>query len=98
MELFQADTVQKDSGEAIGRYSWENHDSTVFTQSKKASKLTDVIVATDDIRIYNHVLDFGGKAIMTSEKHTTGTERYSEVAKKLNSNSILLSISGVMNL
>ena len=55
----------------------------VFTQSKKASKLTDVIVATDDIRIYNHVLDFGGKAIMTSEKHTTGTERCNEVAKKL---------------
>ena len=67
----------------------------VFTQSKKASKLTDVIVATDDIRIYNHVLDFGGKAIMTSEKHTTGTERCNEVAKKLNSNSdLIINIQG----
>lgn len=55
----------------------------VYEQCKKSTKLNDVIVATDDSRIYNHVIDFGGKAIMTSEKHKTGTERCNEVAQKL---------------
>jgi 3-deoxy-manno-octulosonate cytidylyltransferase (CMP-KDO synthetase) len=55
----------------------------VYEQSKKSNNLTDVIIATDDERIYNHVFSFGGKAIMTSESHETGTERCNEVAKKL---------------
>ena len=55
----------------------------VYEQCKKSSKLADIIVATDDERIYNHVFGFGGKAIMTSKSHETGTERCNEVAKKL---------------
>ena len=46
----------------------------VYEQSKKCASLTDVIVATDDSRIYNHVLGFGGKAEMTSKRHKTGTD------------------------
>ena len=38
----------------------------VFEQCKKATLLSEVIVATDDARIFNHVTEFGGKAIMTS--------------------------------
>ncbi len=56
----------------------------VYEQSKKCASLTDVIVATDDSRIYNHVLGFGGKAEMTSKRHKTGTERCNEVAQSLN--------------
>jgi 3-deoxy-manno-octulosonate cytidylyltransferase (CMP-KDO synthetase) len=55
----------------------------VYEQCKKSSNLTDVIVATDDNRIYDHVLENGGKAVMTSKKHKTGTERCNEAAQNL---------------
>lgn len=40
--------------------------------------LPHVVVATDDIRIKEAVEGFGGKAIMTSPEHNTGTERCAE--------------------
>lgn len=55
----------------------------VYEQCLKADRLNKVIVATDDKRIYNHVLDFGGNVMMTSEKHQSGTERCGEVLEKL---------------
>lgn len=55
----------------------------VVEQCNKAEKLDKVIVATDDKRIYDHVLDFGGFAMMTSENHNSGTERCGEVIEKL---------------
>jgi len=47
----------------------------VFEQCKKATLLSEVIVATDDERIYNHVLSFGGKVIMTSNSHPSDIDR-----------------------
>ena len=38
----------------------------VYKQCLKCSALDDIIVATDDKRIYDHVLNFGGKSIITS--------------------------------
>ena len=55
----------------------------VFEQASKANLLAEVIVATDDDRIYQHVLDFGGKAIMTSDAHPSGTDRILGVAEKM---------------
>ncbi len=52
----------------------------VFKQAQK-SGLDEVVVATDDGRIFDHVNGFGGKAVMTSEKHATGTDRCAEVAE-----------------
>ena len=54
----------------------------VYEQSAKATQLDQVIVATDDERILNHVLDFGGKAVMTSENHHSGTDRCYEAFTK----------------
>jgi len=54
----------------------------VFRRASKAKKIDDVIVATDDKRIYNEVKRFGGNAIMTSKKHCSGTDRIAEVAQK----------------
>jgi len=51
----------------------------VYEQCKKTSVLSDVIVATDDDRIAEHVLSFGGKVIMTAETHQSGTDRCAEV-------------------
>src|SRR6201997_3062977 len=54
----------------------------VYEQAKKAHKLHDVVVATDDDRILNHVQSFGGKAVMTLPNHPSGTDRCYEVLKK----------------
>ena len=55
----------------------------VYEQCKKASSLSMVIVATDDELIFNHVIDFGGKVIMTSNSHPSGTDRCNEVIQSL---------------
>jgi 3-deoxy-manno-octulosonate cytidylyltransferase (CMP-KDO synthetase) len=54
----------------------------VFEQASLCSGLDEVIVATEDARIETHVLSFGGKVMMTSPDHGSGTERCAEVAKK----------------
>jgi len=46
---------------------------------EQAGKSLDIVyVATDDKRIYNAVIDFGGKALMTSSEHMSGTDRCAE--------------------
>ena len=45
----------------------------VYEQAKKA--LDEVVVATDDERIYQTVEQFGGLAIMTRKDHKCGTDR-----------------------
>jgi 3-deoxy-manno-octulosonate cytidylyltransferase (CMP-KDO synthetase) len=42
-----------------------------------------VLVATDDLRILEAVQGFGGKAVLTSTEHTTGTDRIAEAVKEL---------------
>ncbi len=45
--------------------------------------LSRVIIATDDDRIFNHVMGFGAEVMMTSKEHNNGTERIAEVVRKL---------------
>jgi 3-deoxy-manno-octulosonate cytidylyltransferase (CMP-KDO synthetase) len=47
----------------------------VYEQAKKSTHLAEVVVATDDARIEQHVTAFGGKAVMTSDQHQSGTDR-----------------------
>ncbi|CAG4992892.1 3-deoxy-manno-octulosonate cytidylyltransferase [Dyadobacter sp. CECT 9275] len=54
----------------------------VYEQSVQASQLAKVIVATDDERILEHVLGFGGEAVMTSTAHQSGTDRCYEALVK----------------
>lgn len=54
----------------------------VYEQAMQAGKLSKVVVATDDQRIMDHVLDFGGQAVMTSENHQSGTDRCYEALTK----------------
>ena len=53
----------------------------VYEQATKATLLQQVIVATDDERIFQHVRDFGGEVVMTGAHHRNGTERCAEVAQ-----------------
>ena len=41
-------------------------------------QLDDAVVATDDARIYDAVVAFGGKAVMTGTHHKSGTDRVRE--------------------
>lgn len=52
----------------------------VFEQASKA--LEHVVVATDDQRIYDAVQAFGGKVVMTSDRHPSGTDRCAEAVLK----------------
>lgn len=70
----------------------------VYEQCKKAEVFIDVVVATDDARIAEHVADFGGKAIMTSQNHKCGTERCNEAIKILNNNGIYSDTDVVINI
>ena len=53
----------------------------VYEQVKTV--LDDVYVATDDQRIYDAVIGFGGKAVMTRADHKSGTDRIEEAAEKI---------------
>jgi 3-deoxy-manno-octulosonate cytidylyltransferase (CMP-KDO synthetase) len=55
----------------------------VYERACEAKSLSDVYVATDDKRIEDAVLSFGGKVIMTSEKNRSGTDRCMEALTKL---------------
>lgn len=55
----------------------------VYRQATLASSLSNVVVATDDDRIFDHVHQFGGKAVMTSANHPSGTDRCAEVLQKM---------------
>ncbi len=67
----------------------------VYEQCIKSNTLNQVIVATDDNRILNHVRNFGGQAVMTSKKHNTGTERCNEVVENLNGEfNLIVNIQG----
>lgn len=57
----------------------------VYEQASKVKQLKDVVVATDDRRIFDEVQAHGGKAIMTASVHRNGTERCQEVAQSISS-------------
>lgn len=65
----------------------------VYKRAKK-SGLDELVVATDDKRIYDEVLSFGGKAIMTSEKHPNGTSRIAEVCEKMDNYDVIINVQG----
>jgi len=65
----------------------------VYEQAKKSKFIDEVVVATDDLRIAYCVKGFGGKFVMTSSKHKTGTDRICETIKKISCD-IVVNIQG----
>lgn len=55
----------------------------VYEQAKKATLVDDVWVATDDWRVYDAVAALGGKVVMTSPDHPSGTDRIAEAAQNI---------------
>ena len=68
----------------------------VYEHVSEVTEISEVYVATDDQRIFDAVNGFGGKALMTSDKHTCGTDRLAECADilSLSPEDIVLNIQG----
>lgn len=65
----------------------------VYQQASQCSEVNEVIVATDDERIFNHVKGFGGQVQMTAATHQSGTDRCAEVANGLDVD-LLVNVQG----
>ena len=57
------------------------------------SKADLVLVATDDDRVYNAVESFGGKAVMTSPNHPSGSDRIMEAVKDIDAD-VIINVQG----
>jgi 3-deoxy-manno-octulosonate cytidylyltransferase (CMP-KDO synthetase) len=55
----------------------------VYERAKEAAILSDLVVATDDERIYRCVEGFGGRVLMTALTHPSGSDRAAEAAQAL---------------
>ena len=55
----------------------------VYERAREALRVDEVMVATDDGRVQESVLSFGGTAVMTSRDHRSGTDRVAEVAREI---------------
>lgn len=65
----------------------------VYERTQRASLLHRVLVATDDARILEAVLNFKGEALMTAKTHRSGTDRLAEIAQGDNSD-IFVNVQG----
>ena len=55
----------------------------VYEQAAASHRLTKVVVATDDRRIFDHVQSFGGQVVMTGTNHPSGTDRCLDALNQL---------------
>jgi 3-deoxy-manno-octulosonate cytidylyltransferase (CMP-KDO synthetase) len=65
----------------------------VYEGALKSEMIHEVFVATDDQRICDEVTRFGGKVMLTSSNHKTGTDRCAEVAAQLKTD-VVVNIQG----
>lgn len=65
----------------------------VYERTQRSKLVENVLVATDDKRVFAAVKSFSGEVVMTSSKHETGTDRLAEVAVSLNSD-IVVNVQG----
>lgn len=66
----------------------------VYDRAAQAGKVSDTLVATDDVRILNAVQEHGGRAMMTRKDHPTGTDRLAEVASAHPEADLIVNVQG----
>lgn len=71
-------------GKPIVQWVWE---------AARRSKASSVVVATDDAKVLAAVEAFGGKAVMTSPSHPSGSDRIWEAAQGLDAD-VLVNVQG----
>ena len=62
-------------GKPVIQHTWEN--------AKRSRAIEDLIIATDDKRIYNAAKGFGAKVIYTSKAHKSGSDRLTEAVASI---------------
>lgn len=76
-------------GKSLIQHTYEN--------ATRCSLLDDILIATDDLRIYDHVNSFGGKAVMTPIECANGSDRLACVIDQfpsLQNASVIVNIQG----
>ena len=66
----------------------------VWERCQQCARLDEILVATDDARIAAAVERFGGRAVMTSPNHPTGTDRIAEAARSESAATHVVNIQG----
>jgi 3-deoxy-manno-octulosonate cytidylyltransferase (CMP-KDO synthetase) len=66
----------------------------VWERCRRAKKLDQLIIATDDFRMAEAAFDWGAEVAMTSANHASGTDRIAEVAAKLKQFAHIINIQG----
>ncbi|MBP2654201.1 MAG: 3-deoxy-manno-octulosonate cytidylyltransferase [Firmicutes bacterium] len=66
----------------------------VYEKAKLAKRPDEVLVATDNELVAQAVEGFGGKVIMTSPQHATGTDRLAEVATRYENVDVVVNVQG----
>jgi 3-deoxy-manno-octulosonate cytidylyltransferase (CMP-KDO synthetase) len=80
-------------GKPLARQTGKYLIQHVYEQVSQARQVNDVLVATDDQRILAACKEFGAKAVMTSRRHTSGTDRVAEVAAQSDAD-IVVNVQG----
>jgi 3-deoxy-manno-octulosonate cytidylyltransferase (CMP-KDO synthetase) len=65
----------------------------VYEKCLKAKLLSEILVATDNKRIFDAVINFGGNVVMTSKAHKSGTDRIGEAVRDIKCD-IVVNIQG----
>jgi 3-deoxy-manno-octulosonate cytidylyltransferase (CMP-KDO synthetase) len=73
-------------GKPLLRHVWE--------RCLKARHLDFVIIATDDMRVAVAAFDWGAEVALTSPRHSSGTDRVAEVAKRARQFAYVINIQG----
>ena len=66
----------------------------VWERCRRAKKLDQLIIATDDFRIAEAAFVWGAEVAMTSPKHASGTDRIAEVAAKMPGFAHIINVQG----
>jgi 3-deoxy-manno-octulosonate cytidylyltransferase (CMP-KDO synthetase) len=65
----------------------------VYNKALQSKLANDVIVATDHQDIYDHIKHNGGKAMMTSTDHQSGTDRIAELSHVID-HDVIINVQG----
>lgn len=84
------------AGKPLARIAGKPMIERVYENVKMARRIADVVVATDDQRIFEVVKGFDGKAVMTGKESRTGTDRVAEATDLmgLDHDDIIINIQG----
>jgi 3-deoxy-manno-octulosonate cytidylyltransferase (CMP-KDO synthetase) len=66
----------------------------VWERCRRARRIDDTIIATDDMRIAEAAFAWGAEVALTSPEHQSGTDRIAEVVKRSKKFSIVINVQG----